>query len=276
MEVAGSHTSDDDTDCTASVRYRYSVDDKSYESDRIYFGGQPDTTRMLAEQIVAKYPVGGKVEVLYDPKHPKNAALEGRSATAPAIYAMLVVFTAISAVLVAHSIAGKVLTTAGGVPLFAFLGPLAAIAIAIAAIGLFFKMRRETKSSAQWPTVTGKITVSEVAEEIKTDDDVKYRTRQDIRYRIKIQFSYRVGSRDYYSSKRKWGWDEIYPDRDAPAAIVAKFPVGSTVPVYYDPADPQSAVLEPSNRGGAAAPLLAAALFGLPGISFLWFLISVA
>jgi Protein of unknown function (DUF3592) len=136
VEVAGSHSSDEVPDCAPRVRYRYSVAEKSYEGDHVRFGGQPDTTRMLAEQIIAKYPAGRKVEVFYDPGHPDNAALEGRRANAPATYVLLIVFTAISAVLVSQSLVGKVLT-AGGVPYFAFLLPMAAIALAVT----FLKVR---------------------------------------------------------------------------------------------------------------------------------------
>ncbi len=130
VELAGSHSSDDVPDCTPRVRYRYGVGGKSYEGDRIRFGGQSDTTRLLAEQTIAKYPAGSKVEVLYDPEHPDNAVLECRSVSAPATYGLLIVFTAISAVLISQSVAGRVLT-AGGVPYFVFLLPMAAIALVI-------------------------------------------------------------------------------------------------------------------------------------------------
>src|SRR5262245_13377160 len=46
------HDDDDDSDCTANVRYRYAVAGKTYESDRVAFGGNPHTTRLLASQIV--------------------------------------------------------------------------------------------------------------------------------------------------------------------------------------------------------------------------------
>jgi Protein of unknown function (DUF3592) len=139
VEVAGSHCSDEVPDCAPRVRYRYSVAGKTYEGDRIRFGSRSDTTRMLAERIIAKYPTGCVVEILYDPKHPSNATLEGQSANAPANYALLIVFSVISALLVSQSIAGKVLTAAG-VPYFVFLLPLAAIALAVTFIS-YLKLR---------------------------------------------------------------------------------------------------------------------------------------
>src|SRR6185295_5200980 len=103
------------------VRYRYTVGQKTYESDDIAFGGQGHTTRLLAQQIVAKYPAGAQVQVFYNPKRPSQAVLEAKSAVAGGFYVAAIVFGSIAAVLVAHSIAGRVLYTSNGVPLFAFL-----------------------------------------------------------------------------------------------------------------------------------------------------------
>ncbi|WP_214286698.1 hypothetical protein, partial [Acinetobacter pittii] len=83
----------------------------------------------------------------------------------------LVVFTAIATVLVAHSIAGKVLYAANGVPLFAFLLPAATIAMGLAGVVQFFKLRRLMSASARWPTVNGTITKSDVVEEVREDHD---------------------------------------------------------------------------------------------------------
>ncbi len=274
VDVEGSHTSDEDADCKASVRYRYTVAGKAYEGERVRFGGRAHTTRLIAEQTVAKYPAGRRVEVLCDPKHPKNAVLETKSATAPAIYALLVVFTAIATVLVAHSIAGKVLYAANGVPLFAFLLPAATIAMGLAGVVQFFKLRRLKSASARWPTVNGTITKSDVVEEVREDHDDNRSQRQELRYRPAVQFSYRVGGQDYSSGTRKWGWSEIYMDREEPQKIVAKYPKGASVPVHYDPANPENAVLEPANGGGTAAPLIFAAMFGGTGVLFFWFLLK--
>jgi hypothetical protein len=275
VDVPRTHRSDDDTDCAPSVRYRYSVDGKTYESDRIAFGGESDTTRMLAEQTVAKYPAGAKVDVLYNPKQPKNAVLQGNSGTLPAIWVLLVVFAGISLVLCAHSIAGKVLTTPNGVPLFVYLGLLVPILIAIALVGVYVKIRNERKTSAHWPTVTGKITASQVDEQIETEED-DHRIRDVTKYVPKLQFSYRVGGRDYFSARRKWGWDAIYSYREQAANQLKAYPVGAAVPVYYNPADPQDSVLEPTSGRGALVPLVCAIIFGAVGIGFMWFFIAVA
>jgi hypothetical protein len=273
-EVPPSHTSDEDSDCTPTVRYRFSVDGKTYEGSHIQFGGQPDTMRMLAEQIVAKYPAGAPVDVFYDPKQPDNAVLQGKSAVAPALYVMLIVFTGACAVLASHSVAGKVLTTPNGVPLFAFLVLLIPIALGVFLVGNFFKIRRERKASAHWPTAAGTITLSTVREQVEIEEDDR-RRREVIKYVPDIRYRYRVGSRDYAGGTVAWGWNAIYGDQGSAAAVTAKYPGGGSVTVYYDPANPESAVLEPSSRSGAVVPLLAAALMGGIGFFFLWAFIQI-
>lgn len=70
----------------ATVRYAYRVDGKPYESERIR--SAPDGNRQRpgeAEEILARYPIGSRVSVHYDPEQPATAALEaeatGRTAT---------------------------------------------------------------------------------------------------------------------------------------------------------------------------------------------------
>lgn len=275
VDVPQTHTSDDETDCTPRVRYRYTVDGKSYESDRIAFRRQPDTTRMIAGQVIAKYPAGAKVDVLYDPKRPKNAVLKGAGANQPALWVLLVVFAGISLVLCAHSIAGKVLVTTNGVPLFVYLMLVVPLAIAVALVFSYFHIRKERRLSAKWPTVTGKITTSEVREQIETEEDGD-RTRNVIKYVPNIVYSYRVGDRDYFNGRQTWGWDAIYSYREQAADKLKPYPLGAAVPVYYNPADPQDAVLEPTSGNGAMVPLVCAILCGAVGAVFMWYFIAIA
>jgi Protein of unknown function (DUF3592) len=122
-----SHTSDDQTDVEAAIRYRYRIGGQNYESDRIKIGGQTATTRALAEAVVAKHPVGAVVDVFYDPHNPESAALEPHkqdNLVTQLVFA--IVFGGIGGILAAHAIAGKVLYSANGVPLFAFALPIVA------------------------------------------------------------------------------------------------------------------------------------------------------
>ncbi|AMN40004.1 DUF3592 domain-containing protein [Rhodoplanes sp. Z2-YC6860] len=269
--VENFHTDDDDSDCTVAVRYRYAVAQKTYESDRIAFGDAGHTMRLLAQQAVAKYPTGAKVDVFYNPKRPSQAVLEGDSGAPAAFYAAVLVFGSIAAVLVAHSIAGKVLYAANGVPMFAFLVPLAALGIAGLCVYAFFDILRKEKFSARWPTATGKVTVSKVAEHASRDKD----DNVEIRFVPQVACTYEVGGREYRCATRKWGWTELYVDSEGPEKILTKYPKGGSVPVFYNPADPSESVLEPANRRGTFAPVAGALTFALPAVLFLWMFIYV-
>lgn len=65
---------------TPHVRYGYSVGGQAYEGEVIRFGDVEKGHISLAEEVVAKYPIGSVVAVRYDPEDPKRATLETQSA----------------------------------------------------------------------------------------------------------------------------------------------------------------------------------------------------
>ena len=143
------------------------------------------TTRVLAGALAARYPVGARVDVFVDPGDPESAALEPRkSGNLVAQLALTVAFGVIAAILTAHAIAGQVLYSRNGVPLFAFALPLLALLVAAVAFAAYFRGRARATASARWPTATGKIVNSSVIEETinKVDDDNKGIIRTTTRY----------------------------------------------------------------------------------------------
>ena len=156
VEQPPAHISDDLNDATPIIRYRYRVGGQDLESDRIRIGGQPLTTRVLAGRLVARYPVGARVDVYIDPNDPKNVLLEpAQQGNLSAQLAVTITFAFAAAILIAHAIAGHVLYTGNGVPLFAFVLPLVAILAAVFSVVSFAKTRRLASASARWPTVPG-------------------------------------------------------------------------------------------------------------------------
>ena len=76
----------------------------------------------------------------------------------------------IALVLTAHGIAGRVLYTANGVPLFAFALPGVTVLIAILGIVSFVRARQLARASTRWPSASGTVTTSSVIEEVIEDD----------------------------------------------------------------------------------------------------------
>lgn len=57
------------------LHYRYSINDTSYEGETLSFGA-PSVSKDLADDKLKTYPVGGSVQVHYDPKNPEKSCLE--------------------------------------------------------------------------------------------------------------------------------------------------------------------------------------------------------
>jgi hypothetical protein len=221
---------------------------------------------------VARYPLGAHVDVTIDPRAPEQAVLEPRNTdNLVASGVFLVVFSAIALVLAAHAMAGKVLMTAGGIPMFVFGLPVAAIAVGAFCVAYFAKLRRQARASAGWPLAPGKITRSAVARDVlAVKDDSTGRIRYDDKYRPVVQFVYRVSGRDYFGSGVTGGWTSLHDSPERAEAVVAAYPAGKEISVYYDPEQPRTAVLERGKAVGGFAPLAVGAVFALAGVAMLW------
>ena len=273
------HVSDDLNDASSIVRYRYRAGGQDLESDQIAVGGQPMMTRVLAGKLVSRYPVGARVDVHVDPNDAKNALLEpAQQGNLTALLALTIVFGLIAATLVAHGIAGRVLYTSNGAPLFVFALPIVALLGSIFSVVAFLRGRRLATASMRWPTVAGIITTSGVIEEAiedKSNDDKSF-IRKIYRYQVDLRYAYQVGKRDFVGTSANWGWTAIYGLRELAEKNASQYRQGQPVTVYYDPEQPGNAVLDPGNRQGSLAPLIAAAICAVVGGAFLTFFIKVS
>jgi hypothetical protein len=275
-----SHVSDDLNDASPIIRYRYHAGGQEIESDKIMPGGQPLTTRVLATRQVARYPVGARVDVYVDPNDSINVLLEpNQKNNLVALLAFTIVFGTIAAVLTAHALAGKVLYTANGVPLFAFALPAVAILGAILSLVAFIRGLQLARDSARWPTAAGTVTSADVIEEEIEDtgnnNDNKTLIRKIHRYQVDLRYAYQVGKRDFVGTVQNWGWTGVYGLRELAEKAAAQYSPGQPVIVYYDPTQPRNAVLEPGNRKGSMAPLIFSLIAAGIGMAMLAVFINV-
>lgn len=105
-----------------------------------------------------------------------------------------------------------------------------------------------------WPEVIGVIEQSDLT---AADDDLL----PDIRY------AYRVNDQAYRATLQFPGGTS--PSRELTEQYVARYPVGRSVEVYYDPADPQHSTLEPGPAQGDWLICFIGASMVLLGIIFL-------
>lgn len=262
----------DPVDAGAMMRYHYRVGGKDYEGDGFKIGGKSRAGGLIAKAMIEKFPEGRAVDVYYDPANPAHSALERKdSTTRPATVVFLVVFAAIGGILTAHAIAGKMIMMSNGLPLFALGLPLAALLIACGAVAAYFIQRRDFKASASWPAIPGQIVSSRIIEETeRRRDEDDGRERISTTYRPDIRFAYRVGDNDYAADTWKLGAIMGSGSPKYAEKVVGRFAAGQSVTVYYDPARPDVAVLDPANRDGASLPLIFATAFGLAGVLFMW------
>jgi hypothetical protein len=113
------------------------------------------------------------------------------------------------------------------------------------------------RASAGWPSVEGRILRSEVTRSTDGDGDDSYSPE--------VTYRYVVDGQSYESYTIKFG-ENAYGNRNTAEAIAARYPDGSRVTVYYDPADPERAVLEPGVSAGSYIVFSIGAIFLVVGL----------
>ena len=111
-----------------------------------------------------------------------------------------------------------------------------AAAIGFIVFGLF--TMRETSRSRGWARIDGRVVTSNV-----TEFTGKSRTT----WRPMVVYSYSVGSGRFMSTRIAFH-SMASGNRNDAAKIAARYPAGSRVPVFYDPQDPEQAVLQPGGN----------------------------
>ena len=99
-------------------------------------------------------------------------------------------------------------------------------------LGVIFFMRRKMAVVSQWPSTLGTVMMSRTETRSSGEGYTDYPV---------VQYSYQVGGRAYQNMKLAPG-----PEVGGSGArkVVAKYPAGAQVMVFYDPQNPAEAVLE--------------------------------
>lgn len=118
------------------------------------------------------------------------------------------------------------------------------LVIAVAAIvgvlillnGIFltviFFMQRRVNVVSEWPSTTGTVQTSRIETRSGSDGSTDYPI---------VTYSYKVMGQDYQGSRIAPGMEV---GGSGAAGVIARYPIGAQVPVYYDPQNPSDAVLE--------------------------------
>ncbi|HEX8823743.1 MAG TPA: DUF3592 domain-containing protein [Archangium sp.] len=136
------------------------------------------------------------------------------------------------------------------------LSLLSTISVVLGLVGLVvigWGLRRMSQASRtrKWPTTQGSIlsstTVSRIAPPVprpgEDEEETAARPPQTL-YRPEVTYTYKVGQRSFTGTALGSDEVEISSERQA-RDHAARYVPGSPVTVYYDPEDPQRALLEP-------------------------------
>lgn len=144
------------------------------------------------------------------------------------------------------------------------------VGAALAGLGVFFIVVgigewRSGEASRTWPTVEGRVLVSEVSTSRgPSRPGPSTTTSHELRYEYEVDGVRREGTR--LSFKVAMGEQDLL-------ARAARFPAGSAAAVHVDPEDPERAVLEPGADGWNALPIAMgglAVLFPAAVVAFAW------
>ena len=147
------------------------------------------------------------------------------------------------------------------------------IGLALLAFGFLFV--QEANASRDWPTVTGRIQNVRVTWDLTNYQE----SMPDREYYFEVQYAYAVDGQSYTGERFSLGDGSnaagrtYHSEDEARAAAAAAYTAGSDITVYYDPAGPEAAVLQPGAGLGTYAPLILGLFFLLVGVA-LWRLYS--
>jgi hypothetical protein len=140
---------------------------------------------------------------------------------------------------------GKAFSIAMGIALTAGF-----LAFSAWTLPLGLRTLRLGRAIEDWPSTPGEIVSSEVGERQGYNAQNNYSFTY---YEPKIHYTYAVDGVSYASQRVQAGMEDAHRlalGKAAVSAIVARYPVGATPAVRYDPADPAVSTLEIGQVGG--------------------------
>lgn len=113
---------------------------------------------------------------------------------------------------------------------------------------------QDARASATWPNTPGQVVSSDVRHSTDSEGGDSYSPE--------VTYQYSVNDQSYQADRIKFGENSYNSNRRAQEEV-DRYPVGRTVDVYYDPAEPEKAVLEPGVSGGSYIVISIGAVFML-------------
>lgn len=147
--------------------------------------------------------------------------------------------------------------------LFPAIFSLIFVFIGAAAINFGRNAAAKAKQSLSWPTTEGEVAHSAILYQTETSTT----TGNASTFKADVVYRYKVHGVSYTSSKI--AFLDLASTTNRAQTLVIRYPDNSTVQVYYNPANPAEAVLEPGDASGVTFLYVFGSLFAAAGLFFL-------
>lgn len=198
------HSDSDGTTYSSEIVYRYVVEDRIYTNDRVHVGDDVSSS--------GRRPAQRRVD-----RYPVGMSVTVRYDPANPQNSLL-----------EPGLSWGILFPLGFGLIFSAVG-LGTLIGSAATI-------RTALSSREWPSVPGEVISANVISYRDSDGDTMYRPR--------VVYRYELGGVTYESDRVNLSGSMATSGTRAAEKTVAAYPPGSTVEVYYDPANPASCLLQ--------------------------------
>lgn len=242
---------------SADVLYEYPAGAEKRSGSRVQFAETNSRDLGSVQAIVHRYPAGLVTTVYYDPAKPNRAVLEpGLKVNNLAAIILGGLFAILGAVIVFTGQFGfERLTNFVGTTAFFRLVTTGGIAGGLAVLVIGIAIERRARISRRWPSAKGVILSSKILKElsISSNSAQGHHTVGDHQYKPEVAFEYTVFGMKYLSNKVSFADYSTNTTQHA-TEVTERYPEGKAVDVYYNPDNPEDAVLE--RKGGFGVLLL--------------------
>ncbi len=134
----------------------------------------------------------------------------------------------------------QTLQAASKLPAWFVAVPIAFLIGGFVAMWLALRYRKLAAACQSWPTATGTV----VANAIRTSESSNDSSKSFSNYTPAIEYEYLVAGQSYRGSRIKFGGVGSSTSLAKAQAKADRYPLGSEVPVFYDPAKPSQCTLD--------------------------------
>ncbi len=121
-------------------------------------------------------------------------------------------------------------------------------------IFMYFRQKKEAEESQNWASTLGRITKTYMRQE------VSYETGSTLYY-PEIEYEYEYRGVIYTGNRIDFGGSSGNSNHNKSEELLAQYPINKTITVYYDPNNPEEAVLEQKMGTGGKVMLIVGILF---------------